>query len=244
MLVIPAIDLRNGECVRLTEGRQEAATIYSSDPLQTAEQFAAAGAEWLHIVDLDAAFGDSQSPNRRIVRQIVAQIKIPVQFGGGMRTVAAVAEMLDAGVARIVIGTLAIEQPETLIEFAGQFRERVCVGIDARQGKVMTRGWQQAGSASALDLAKRVEAAGIQRIVYTDISRDGTLQGLNVEATCELARKSGLRVTASGGVASCNDLKRLISCGEPLVDSVIIGKALYENRFTLAEALAVARNDE
>lgn len=244
MIVIPAIDLRQGKCVRLTEGRKEDAKIYSANPVQTAERFATAGAEWLHIVDLDAAFGDEQSPNRSIVRDIVAQIKIPVQFGGGLRTLANAAQMLDAGVARIVIGTVAIENPSMIVELADHFPDRVCVGIDARDGQVMTRGWQQGGSISAFELTQRVAAAGITRIIYTDISRDGTLKGLNVASTCELARKTGVKVTASGGVSSCDDIKSLISCREPLVDSVIVGKALYENRFTLAEALKVARDNE
>jgi len=191
---------------------------------------------------LDAAFGDRQSRNRTIVRRIAEQIKIPVQVGGGLRTVADVEEMINAGVSRAVVGTVAIESPSTLLELTGRFGDRVCVGIDARDGRVMTRGWQQAEDFSALDLARRVAAAGVRRIIYTDISRDGTLQGLNVTATCELAGNSGLRVTASGGVASCDDITSLISCGEALVDSVIIGKALYENKFTLAEALRAAKN--
>ena len=243
MIVIPAIDLRDGKCVRLTEGRKDTATIYDANPFETAERFAAAGAEWLHIVDLDAAFGD-QSANRSIVREIAQRIKIPVQFGGGMRSLADVAEMLDAGISRIVIGTIATEAPEMMAELAGRFQERVCVGIDARGAQVMTRGWQQAETMSVVDLAKKVAAAGIERIIYTDIARDGTLKGLNVAATCELARASGLRVTASGGVASLDDIRSLISCGERLVDSVIIGKALYENRFTFADALRTAKNHE
>jgi len=244
MIVIPAIDLRAGKCVRLTEGRKDQSTIYNADPLATAERFAGAGAEWLHIVDLDAAFGESQSVNRTIVREVVQQIGIPVQVGGGMRTADDVAELIDAGVARVVLGTIAIESPATLADLAGRFTDRVCVGIDARDGRVMTRGWQQAEDISALDLANRVAAVGIRRIVYTDISRDGTLRGLNGAATCELANKSGLKVTASGGVSSCDDIHSLISRGEALVDSVIIGKALYENRFTLAEALQAAKNHE
>ncbi|HYX29088.1 MAG TPA: HisA/HisF-related TIM barrel protein, partial [Pyrinomonadaceae bacterium] len=196
MIVIPAIDLRNGKCVRLTEGRKDMATTYDANPFEIAERFAAAGAEWLHIVDLDAAFGD-QSANRSIVRKIARRIKIPVQFGGGMRTVADVADMLDAGVARIVIGTIATEAPAMITELADRFQERVCVGIDARDGQVRTRGWERAETISVVDLAQKVAAAGIERIVYTDIARDGTLKGLNVAATCELARASGLRITAS-----------------------------------------------
>ena len=243
MIVIPAIDLKEGKCVRLTEGREEQATIYNANPIATAEQFVEAGAEWLHVVDLDAAFG-SQSANRTIVREIARRVRIPIQFGGGMRSETDVAEMLDAGVARVVIGTMATESPEALAALARRFQERVCVGIDAREGRVMTRGWRQAENISAVDLARAVAAAGIERIVYTDIARDGTLRGLNLVATCDIARASGLKVTASGGVASSDDITSLVAYGERLVDSVIIGKALYENRLTFAEALKAARNHE
>src|SRR5215471_796993 len=169
MIVIPAIDLREGKCVRLVEGRKDQSTIYSADPLEMAKRFATAGAEWLHIVDLDAAFGDHQSVNRTIVRAIVKQLSIPVQVGGGIRTVRDAGEMIEAGVSRVVIGTIAIESPPTLLDLTGRFGDRVCVGIDAREGRVMTRGWQQAEDISALELAKRVAAAGGRKIVYTDI---------------------------------------------------------------------------
>jgi phosphoribosylformimino-5-aminoimidazole carboxamide ribotide isomerase len=244
MIIIPAIDLRNGHCVRLTEGRKDRATSYDADPLEAAERFVAAGADWLHIVDLDRAFGNNESVNRRVACEIVSRFSVPVQFGGGLRTVTDAARMIDAGVARIVIGTMAVEDPPALFELIERFGERVCVGIDARAREVMTRGWEQRGAVSAVDLARSVAASGIKRIVYTDIARDGTLTGLNVDQTCEVARASGLQVTASGGVASCDDIRQLISAGEPLVDSVIIGKALYEDRFTLAEALRAAKDYE
>ena len=244
MIIIPAIDLRNGRCVRLTQGRKDSTTTYDADPFQTAERFVAAGARWLHIVDLDGAFGDGESINRRIAREIVTRCSVPVQFGGGLRTTNDAAEMIDAGVARIVIGTMAVEDPSAMIEMVDRFGEKVCVGIDAREGEVMTRGWEHKGALAAVDLAKSVATAGINRIVYTDIARDGTLTGLNVGQTCAVARASGLRVTASGGVASCEDIRLLMSAGERLVDSVIIGKALYENRFTLQEALRVANDHE
>jgi phosphoribosylformimino-5-aminoimidazole carboxamide ribotide isomerase len=244
MIIIPAIDLRSGRCVRLTEGRRDRTTTYDADPLQIAEKFVAAGAEWLHIVDLDRAFGDSDSVNRQVAREIVSRFSLPVQFGGGLRTVTDAARMIDAGVARVVIGTMAVEDPSAMFEMVKRFGEQVCVGIDARAGEVMTRGWEQRGTVSAVALARSVAVAGIKRIVYTDIARDGTLTGLNVGQTCEVARASGLRVTASGGVASCEDIRQLKSAGEPLVDSVIIGKALYENRFTLQEALRVAKDYE
>lgn len=244
MIIIPAIDLRNGRCVRLTQGRKDRMTTYDADPLQTAEAFVSAGARWLHIVDLDRAFGVSESKNRRVAREIVSRFSVPVQFGGGLRTIIDAAEMIDAGVARVVVGTIAVENPAVMLELGQRFGEKVCVGIDARAGDVMTRGWERKGTISAVALAKSVAAAGIRRIVYTDIARDGTLTGLNVAETCAVARTSGLQVTASGGVASCEDIRRLISAEEPLVDSVIIGKALYEHRFTLPEALRIANDYE
>jgi phosphoribosylformimino-5-aminoimidazole carboxamide ribotide isomerase len=244
MIIIPAIDLKNGRCVRLTQGRKDQTTTYDADPLQTAEGFVAAGARWLHIVDLDRAFGNIESVNRRVARAIVSRCPVPVQFGGGLRTIADAAEMIDAGVARVVIGTMAVEDPPGMIEMVKRFGDKVCVGIDARAGKVMTRGWEQRGTVSAIALARSVAAAGIKRIVYTDIARDGTLTGLNVPQTCQVARAAGVPVTASGGVASCEDIRLLISAAEPLVDSVIIGKALYENRFKLEEALRAANDYE
>ena len=242
MIVIPAIDLRNGKCVRLTEGRKDETTIYDTDPLKTAQRFVASGAEWLHIVDLDAAFGEPELTNREIVKEIVKRSGVPVQFGGGMRAVTDVQEMIDSGISRVVIGTIATESPLIMRDIARRFGEHVCVGIDARDGRVMTRGWQKREDISALELANRVAAAGIGRVVYTDIARDGTLKGVNALATIELARESGLKVTASGGVASCADITRLMSFNESLVDSVILGKALYENRFTLEEALKAIRS--
>ena len=244
MIIIPAIDLRNGRCVRLTQGRKDQTSIYDADPLHTAERFVAAGASWLHIVDLDRAFGDSESINRRVAREIVSRFSVPVQFGGGLRTIKDAAEMIEAGVARVVIGTMAVEDRAGMCEMIERFGEKVCVGIDARGGEVMTRGWEQSGAVSALALAQAVAAAGIKRIVYTDITRDGMLTGVNVAQTCAVARASGLHVTASGGVASCADIRQLMSAREHLVDSVIIGKALYENRFTLEEALRVANDNE
>ena len=241
MIIIPAIDLRLGKCVRLVEGDRDRATTYDASPVAAAEEFAAGGADWIHVVDLDGAFGGGESPNRRIVREIAAASPVPIQFGGGLRTTADVGEMLASGVARVVIGTVAVESPATLAEMIREFGPRVCVAIDARDGQVMIRGWDNAGAVPALELAQRVAAAGVERIVYTDISRDGTLTGLNYQQTAAVARAAGVAVTASGGVASGEDIRRLISIGEPLVDSVIIGKALYENRITLAEALKTAR---
>jgi len=238
MLIIPAIDLQNGKCVRLSQGRKDAATVYDDDPIKVAKDFELAGARMLHIVDLDAAFSGRDSLNRPLLRKIIAAIRIPVQFGGGLRTAHAVKEVIELGVTRAVVGTLAVKSTEILAELARTFGgDRIAVGIDAKDGEVMVCGWEHTGRIRATELARMIAKAGVERIIYTDVTRDGMLRGLNIEQTLLLARESGLKVTASGGVSSLNDIKRLkplISFG---VDSVIVGKALYEGRFTLKQAL-------
>ena len=239
MLIIPAIDLKDGRCVRLTMGRKSEVKIYDADPVDVAKSFEDAGARMLHLVDLDGAFDGGVSRNRRVARKIIRSVNMPVQFGGGMRAVTDIQQMIEFGASQVVIGTLAAESPETLEMFVQLFGFRICVGIDARKGKVVTRGWEKEESLSATELAQRVADAGVDRIVYTDVSRDGTLTGVNVEQTCAIATASGLRVTASGGVSSLEDIRRLKEVNNCGVDSVIIGKALYEGRFTLQEALRV-----
>ena len=237
MLVIPAIDLKNGSCVRLVQGRQTDVTVYDEDPIAVAKQFAAAGARMIHVVDLDGAFKGGESPNRAVVRRIVEAVDVPIEFGGGIRSVKDVQQLCDAGVARVVLGTVAVESPELLKELVERFGEKICVGIDARDGEVMTRGWEAGTRIRAQDLAKSVVAGGIKRIIYTDIARDGMLTGPNIEQTLAVARAAQVHVTASGGVSSLDDLRRLRNAGEPLLDSVIVGKALYEQKFKLEDAL-------
>jgi phosphoribosylformimino-5-aminoimidazole carboxamide ribotide isomerase len=239
MLIIPAIDLKDGQCVRLTQGRKTDVKVYDGDPVEIAKSFEGAGARMLHVVDLDGAFEGGVSRNRRTVRKIIRTVDIPVQFGGGIRSVSDVQQLIEFGAAQVVLGTLAAESPDTLENFVQLFGFRICVGIDARGGQVLTRGWEKQAKMGAVDLSRRVADAGVDRIVYTDVARDGTLGGVNVEQTCTIARESGLRVTASGGVSSIEDIRELQgarSCG---IDSVIIGKALYEGRFTLQDALRV-----
>jgi phosphoribosylformimino-5-aminoimidazole carboxamide ribotide isomerase len=248
MIIIPAIDLRNGRCVRLTQGRREDARVYDGDPLEIALGYEAGGARMIHVVDLDGAFSDPNSLNRQRLDEIVSRIKVPVQFGGGLRSLEQVKQVMELGVTRVVIGTLAVESPEQLEQMLRLFgAHRIAVGIDARDGRVLTRGWETDAEVSALELARTVALLGVGRVVYTDITRDGMLTGVNVEQTCALARDSGLKVTASGGVSSLDDIERLLTAvgrsslddttGAGEVDSVIIGKALYEGRFTLAQAL-------
>ncbi|CDM65722.1 1-(5-phosphoribosyl)-5-[(5-phosphoribosylamino)methylideneamino]imidazole-4-carboxamide isomerase [Pyrinomonas methylaliphatogenes] len=240
MLVIPAIDLKEGRCVRLTQGRRSDVKVYDADPVDVAKSFEDAGARMIHVVDLDGAFEGPNSINRKVVRRIIRAVEIPVQFGGGLRSVHDVQQMIEYGAAQVVIGTLAAESPETLELFVQLFGFRIAVGIDARNGQVVTHGWEKEEKISAIELAQRVADAGVDRIVYTDVTRDGTLTGVNVEQTCAIARESGLKVTASGGVSSLDDIRRLKAARSCGIDSVIVGKALYEGRFTLQEALRIA----
>jgi len=240
MIVIPAIDLRNGRCVRLLQGRKSEVTVYNEDPIAVAKEFAAAGAEMIHVVDLDGAFNEADSPNRAVVKRIVETVDAPVEFGGGIRTIDDVQQLCDSGVARVVLGTLAAETPELVEEFVSRFSSKICVGIDARDGRVMARGWESATPLMAVDLARAVADAGVERIIYTDIARDGMLSGPNIEQTLAVVRAADVRVTASGGVSSLDDIKRLRDTNELRLDSVIVGKALYEGKFKLEEAMRVA----
>ena len=241
MLIIPAIDLRQGLCVRLAQGRRTQAKIYEGDPVEVARRFESEGARMLHVVNLDGAFDQSDSLNRKVARQIIKAVRIPVQFGGGLRSARAVTELIEEGAARVVVGTLAVESIETLERLVRRFGDRVAVGIDARGGMVKTRGWERGENLSAIGLARRVAGLGVGRIIFTDIARDGMLGGINIEQTCAIARETGVKVTASGGVSSLDDIERLDKAGSASgVDSVIIGRAIYEGRFTLNEALQTA----
>jgi phosphoribosylformimino-5-aminoimidazole carboxamide ribotide isomerase len=244
MLVIPAIDLKNGRCVRLTEGREASAKIYDCDPLEVARGYEREGARLLHVVDLDGAFRGAASENRKIIRQIISEIGIPVEVGGGVRSLADIEALIrDVGARYVITGTLAIEKPETLEEAVKNFGDSIIVGIDAREREVATHGWTEAAQVDALTLARRMADVGVGRIIYTDITRDGRLEGVNFEMTREIAKVSGMRVTASGGVSSLADITRLCELEPYGVDSVIVGKALYEHRFTLEEAIASATRD-
>lgn len=226
--------------MRLTQGRRAEVKVYDSDPVEVARGFVSEGAEYLHVVDLDGAFHEKGSPNREVARRIIEVVDIPVQVGGGVRTEADVREMIEGGAERVIVGTLAAEEPETLRSFLKTFGERVVVGIDARDGQVLTRGWEEQGGVSATELAKRMAGMGVARIIYTDVARDGMLVGVNVEQTRAVAEAAGIPVTASGGVASLEDIERLKQAAAAGVDSVIVGKALYEGRFTLREAIETA----
>lgn len=248
MILFPAIDLRHGRCVRLRQGDPKAETVFGDDPAAIARRWAALGAEWLHVVNLDGAFGDAEAtdgdlpPNLRRLAEIRSAIDIPIQFGGGLRRLQDITLALALGAARVVLGTAAVRDPQLVSEALRQFgRERVVVGIDARDGFVATHGWQETSSLPAATLARSLADAGLKRMVYTDISRDGMLAGVNLAATVELARSSGMAVIASGGVSSLADITALANCESAGIEGAIIGQALYTGALALDEALAAVR---
>lgn len=244
MIVFPAIDLRRGRCVRLRQGRAEAETVYDDDPAAVARRWAEQGAQWLHVVNLDGALGEGTRPlNLQRLYEIRGAVpETPIQFGGGLRSLADVETALDLGATRVVLGTVAVQQPGLVAEAVGRFgAERMVVGIDAREGRVATHGWREVSSVTAVALGQAMRDRGLVRAVYTDISRDGMLSGVNVEATAELARATGLRVIASGGVASVEDVARLQAHTQAGIEGVIIGQALYTGAVSLPEALRAGR---
>ena len=239
MILYPAIDLKDGQCVRLLRGDMDAATVFGSDPAAQAAAFAAAGAEWLHLVDLNGAFA-GRPVNADAVRAILGAVSIPCQLGGGVRDLATLEGWLTAGVARVILGTAAVEDPALVRTAARAFPGRVAVGIDARAGRVATRGWAEATAVQALDLAQRFQDAGVAAIVYTDIDRDGAMQGPNIAATAALARAVTIPVIASGGVARLDDLIALRDTR--VIAGAISGRALYEGALNLGTALAALRD--
>ena len=239
MTIFPAIDLRRGRCVRLYQGDPEKEVVFGDDPVAIAQEWVAQGAEWLHVVNLDGAFGEA-SDNLNVLHQILEHVQANVQFGGGLRSLADIDRAMRLGVRRVVLGTLAITAPEILAQALERWgAERIAVGIDAREGRVATHGWTQTTAVDAVELARHVRALGVTHVVYTDIARDGTMRGPDVAGTRRLAEATGLRVIASGGVASLNDVKALKFL-EPLgVEGIIIGQALYTGAIDLREAISV-----
>ncbi|WP_031515514.1 1-(5-phosphoribosyl)-5-[(5-phosphoribosylamino)methylideneamino]imidazole-4-carboxamide isomerase [Desulfofalx alkaliphila] len=240
MLVIPAIDLRDGRCVRLVEGRLDQETVYSEQPVDTAKHWQQMGAEYLHLVDLDGAFAGSPQ-NLDVIKEIVKVLNIPVQVGGGIRDLGTVAMLLDMGVDRVILGTAAISQPHLVQQAVEKYGDSIVLGIDARDGKVAVQGWAIESDMEVLDLALQMKELGIRRAVFTDIRRDGTLKGPNLEATGELARASGLKIIASGGVSSLDDLIKIKGLESLGVEGAIMGKALYAGTVDFKDALAVAK---
>jgi phosphoribosylformimino-5-aminoimidazole carboxamide ribotide isomerase len=242
MILYPAIDLKDGKCVRLVQGAMDSATVFNDSPADQARQFERLGFKWLHLVDLDGAV-EGRAVNEAAVEAILKKVAIPVQLGGGIRDLAAIERWLQRGVARVILGTAAVKKPE-LIEQAGRaFPGRIAVGIDARAGIVAVEGWAQGSNLTAKDLALRVQDAGAATIIYTDIARDGTGLGLNIDETLELAESVQIPVIASGGVGGLDDIRALMT-GEDGCDNVagvIIGRALYDGRVDPREALNLAK---
>ena len=242
MILFPAIDIRNGRCVRLTEGKFECETVFAEDPPEMAVRWADAGAEYLHVVDLDGALA-GQSSNTEVIKRILAKVKMPVQVGGGIRTLANIENMLALGVTRVILGSVAVRDPELVREACQKFPGQVVVGIDAKNGEVAVEGWGIGGGIGAIELAKKMAAVGVEHIIFTDISRDGMLSGVNVEATAELAKASGVKVIASGGVSSLADLKALQAHEADGIEGCIVGKAIYTGALDLKEALAALKEE-
>ena len=238
--IFPAIDLKDGQVVRLAEGDMDRATIYGDDPVRQALAFAAAGAEWLHVVDLDGAFA-GESVNGAAVEHIVAAFPGQVQVGGGIRNRAQVDRWLALGIARVIIGTAALKDPEFVRAAARELPGRIVVGVDARNGMVATEGWAAVSDVRVEDLARRFEDAGVAALLFTDVGRDGLLKGCNVAATVALAQAVDIPVIASGGVADIGDIYALVSHVADGIEGVITGRALYDGRLDLAEAIAVGR---
>jgi phosphoribosylformimino-5-aminoimidazole carboxamide ribotide isomerase len=240
MILYPAIDLKDGQAVRLLRGDMEKSTVFNDDPAAQAMEFVEAGCDWLHLVDLNGAFA-GEPVNAAAVEAILERCKVPAQLGGGIRDMATIERWLDKGLQRVILGTVAVENPDLVREAARAFPGHVAVGIDARSGRVATKGWAEETDVMVTDLARSFEDAGVAAIIYTDINRDGAMQGPNVEATADLARAVSIPVIASGGVSSLDDLIALRDCGADL-NGAISGRALYDGAIDLKAALAALRS--
>ncbi len=239
MLIIPAIDLKDGKCVRLRQGRMDDSTVFSDDPVAMATRWVTAGARRLHLVDLNGAFA-GEPVNGEIVKAIsTAYPQLPVQIGGGIRSLDTIAAYLDAGVDYAILGTQAVKEPAFVFEACREFPGHIIVGLDARDGRVATDGWASASSFSATELARQFEQAGVSAIVYTDIDRDGMMQGVNITATLHLARATGIPVIASGGVTDIDDVRALAEVADQGISGAITGRAIYEGTLDLQEAQAL-----
>lgn len=242
MIIYPAIDIRGGRCVRLTEGRFEAETVFADDPAEMALKWAACGAQWLHLVDLDGALA-GEGKNLPVIERILQSVKLPVQLGGGIRNMQAIDKLLALGVQRVILGSAAVKKPELVAEACRQYPGHIAVGIDAKNGDVAIEGWGQGSGVAAVELAKKMASYGVDKIIFTDISRDGMLSGVNAEATAALARACGVEIIASGGVASLEDIRRVKAVEADGVTGCIIGKAIYTGAVDLREALALTKEE-
>lgn len=242
MIIYPAIDIRGGRCVRLTEGRFDAETVFADDPAEMALKWAQCGAEWLHLVDLDGALA-GEGKNIPVIKRILEVVKLPVELGGGIRNLQAIEKLLELGVTRTILGSAAVKNPALVEEACKLFPGHIAVGIDAKNGEVATEGWIEGSGVPATELARRMADFGVDKIIFTDISRDGMLSGINAEATAEIAKAGGIEVIASGGVASLEDIRRVKAFEKDGVTGCIIGKAIYTGAVDLRQALALAKEE-
>jgi phosphoribosylformimino-5-aminoimidazole carboxamide ribotide isomerase len=254
MNIFAAIDLKNGQCVRLTQGDPNTETVYSQDPVAIAETWQTIGVDWLHVVNLDGAFGDPEKAARNIdaLQAILDHVDTPIQFGGGLRNPEDIDRALEMGVSRVVVGSLAADRPRQMLDILGKFGpEQVVLGLDVKEGKVATHGWRKLAETDPIKLVQLIHTAGLAHVIYTDISRDGMLTGVNIEATVALARAGNpdpqtrrrFQVIASGGVASIEDVKRIKAVEHEGIEGLIIGKALYTGAVDLAEAMRIAHKE-
>lgn len=243
MILFPAIDLKQGQCVRLEQGDMARATVFNDDPAAQARQFADQGFSWLHVVDLDGAFAGA-SKNADAVAAIREAVDLPIQLGGGIRTMAQIEAWLAKGITRVILGTVAVREPQLVRAACAAFPGQIAVGIDARGGKVAVEGWAESSELEAAELAARFADAGVCAIIYTDIARDGLLKGLNIESTLSLARATPIPVIASGGLASIEDVKHLLRPDCSILEGAITGRALYDGRLDAAEAIALIKAAE
>ena len=243
MRIYPAIDIRGGKCVRLLKGDFEKETTFSDAPEEMAKKWEAMGAEYLHLVDLDGALA-GMSKNLDTVKKILMAVDIPCELGGGIRSMENIKEVLDTGVERVILGSVAVKNPALVKEACAKYGERIVVGIDAKDGMVAVDGWGVSSDVKVTELAKKMKAVGVKTIIYTDISRDGTLEGVNVEATARLAKESGVKIVASGGVRSEADIRALLPHERDGIEGVIVGKSIYMGTLDLAAALAISRGED
>jgi phosphoribosylformimino-5-aminoimidazole carboxamide ribotide isomerase len=241
MILFPAIDLKDGKCVRLVRGLMDQATVFNDHPADQARAFVAQGFQYLHLVDLNGAF-EGRPVNAGAVDAILDAIDIPVQLGGGIRDLATIGTWLEKGVTRVIIGTAAVKNPALVIEACKKFPGRIAVGLDAKDGRVAVEGWAEVSDLTVLDMARRFEDAGVSAIIYTDIARDGVLEGLNIEATVALANAISIPVIASGGLSSIEDIHRLIDARCDGLEGAISGRALYDGRIDTREALRLLKD--
>ena len=240
MIIFPAIDIRGGKCVRLLKGDFNQETVFSDSPADMARKWQAQGAEYLHLVDLDGALAGS-SQNLAAIKEILQVVDIPTELGGGIRSMEQIDQLLAMGITRVILGSVAVKNPDLVREACTKYGERIVVGIDAKDGIVAVEGWGESGNIGVVELAKKMKDAGVKTIIYTDISRDGTLSGVNVEATIKLAEESGVKIVASGGVKSLEDIKALKKQEAVGIEGVIAGKSIYMGTLDLAAAIKIAK---